>query len=294
MKKTRKIDPKKAVLLVRNKLGHLTFEKDRRFWLQTPYPRLNAVMGSPTKGLAFGRIYELHGPESSGKTLLALTLMGLAQKEYDAYCIWFDAEKAWDAAWAERRGVDPEQVFLYEHYAGRFGKEKEKRIASSEEVFQEIEHLVKGLEKYDPRRPIFIGVDSIAALNPAEENDTEVTNRTARTEVTIPRMLSPLLRRWKDICDNYNVLMLLINQMRDAPFKMFGSPERTPGGRAIKHYAASRVKVQRKGVLRKGGRQTGVHGIMTNVKNKVGEGSVEHFKVEYKLYFNRSKVHFSK
>ncbi len=124
---------------------------------------------------------------------------------------------------------------------------------------------------------------------PADEAETHIDKRNMRTQMAIPLFLSSLLRRWVTLSRTKNVMVMLINQLREKPGVSFGNPSYTPGGKAIKFYCSVRAQIARvKGgrVTDKGGSPVGSKGVITNTKNKTGEGSREGFRCGFKIYFD--------
>lgn len=305
----KQLTPAEELQLMRTNLGHLTFESKKRFYLDTGYPDLNTVLGHPKRGLRFGKLVELHGNESNGKSVLAYILAGLAQKRYKAKVIWLDAENSWDRAWA-RRWLDPDQVVLIQPYVGIFPDKKEKdkkspkaktpakinpdkaRLSNAQELCAEAAGLIQrwGRQHADSKDQlrIVLVVDSVTALVTREELDAGEEHQNMRTNNSTATFLSKLLRKWVGMALANNCLQIWINQLRLAPGVVYGNPEYTPGGKALKFYCHSRVKVRRV----KGGRMKhlnktiGIKGVISNIKNKLG--GVEGSEVGYKIKFDGS------
>lgn len=280
-----KLSPEAEIALIRKKLKHFTTEKKVRYWLDTGSPRLNSVFGSREQGIPYGKMFELAGFESQGKTALGLKLAGIAQRD-GAKVIWVDLESSWDEDWVRTLGLIPEEVYLFRPEIGTFGKETgEERLHTAEELLAEVEELVKRKGKENPDGRIFCCVDSIAAMLTEEAAAAGIQEQNMRTKVSLATFLSQLLRRWVAFVASYNVMMIFINQLRVAP-GAWGNPEYTPGGNAVRLYAAVRNRMRRvsKKIL-KGGEHIGIKGAISNYKNKAGSGSREGLKIGYKFYF---------
>ena len=198
------------------------------------------------RGFPRGRIIELYGPESSGKTTLALHVLASAQK-LGGIGAFIDAEHALDPSWAKRLGVDLESLLVSQPSYG-------------EEGLQIAEMLVKS-SAVD-----IIVVDSVAALVPKAELDGEIGDKHVGLQA---RMMSQAMRKLTGAISRSKTTVLFINQLREKIGVMFGSPETTPGGRALKFYCSVRVDVRRIATLKDGDTQTGIRMRAKIVKNKV-------------------------
>lgn len=274
------------VALVRKKLGHYSTESDNpiNHWLDTEEPLLHLVMGSPTKGLPYGKIYEVYGNNSQGKTILALDLAACAQAD-GATVAWVDLESSWDRKWARTRGLKTKKVALFETYIGKFGKSKQQRLAAAEEVFEEVETWMAMKHKQNPSGKIFVAFDSVAGILVDTEASAGITDQNMRTNMALSVFLSKLLRRWVALARTYKVMMVFINQVRTSPV-MFGNPEKPTGGKALGFYSAVRVEVKRKGggLIKKSGKTLGIKGVIRNIKNKSGEGCIEREVVGFRFF----------
>lgn len=275
----------KEIQKIREKLGHYTVEKQPRYWLRTEDPLLEEVFGKPGQGIAYGKLYEIFGKESGGKTAIALHLAALAQKD-GAEVVWGDFECCWDDDWSTIRGLDPSRVAVFRPEIISDKKGKESRLMSAEETFAEAEMWVRQKMVKNPKVKIFFGIDSTPAIMPAEEEEKGTEGHGMAMQA---RFMTRLLKRWVPIAWTHNVMMVTINQIRLNPGVRFGSPEYTPGGTALKFYCSVRVKVKRArggGWITARGKKIGIKGILTNIKNKAGgqEGDI----VGYKMYFDRA------
>lgn len=282
--KTRPLSPEAELSLIKKKLKHFTTEKTVRYWLDTGSPLLNSMFGSEDKGIPYGKMFELSGFESQGKTALMMKLAGMAQRD-GAKIGWVDLEMSWDPEWARALGLIPEEVYLFKPEIGTFGKETEERQHTAEELLEEVELWIRRRGSENPDGRIFCCMDSIAAMLTEEEAAGGIQDQNMRTKVSLATFLSQLLRRWVALVSNYNVMMMFINQLRVAP-GAWGNPEYTPGGNAVKLYSSVRVRMRRKSKkILKGGQPIGIKGVMSNWKNKAGAGSREGLSIGYKLYF---------
>lgn len=197
-------------------------------------------------GFPRGRIIELFGPESSGKTTLALHAVANAQKA-GGIAAFIDAEHALDPAWARRLGVNLEELLVSQPSYG-------------EEGLQIAEMLIKS------NAVDIIVVDSVAALVPKAELDGEIGDKHVGLQA---RMMSQAMRKLTGVISKAKTCVIFINQIREKIGVMFGSPETTPGGRALKFYSSCRVDVRRIATLKEGEETIGIRMKAKVVKNKV-------------------------
>ncbi len=197
-------------------------------------------------GLPRGRIIELFGPESSGKTTLALHVIASAQKA-GGIAAFVDAEHALDPSWAKRLGVNLEELLVSQPSYG-------------EEGLQIAEMLIKS------NAVDVIVIDSVAALVPKAELDGEIGDTHVGLQA---RMMSQAMRKLTGAIAKSKSLVIFINQIREKIGVMFGSPETTPGGRALKFYSSCRIDVRRISTLKEGDNTTGIRMKAKVVKNKV-------------------------
>jgi recombination protein RecA len=205
---------------------------------------LDLAMGG--NGFPRGRIIELFGPESSGKTTLALNVIANAQKA-GGIAAFIDAEHALDPSWAKRLGVDLEDLLVSQPSYG-------------EEALQIAEMLIKS------NAVDCIVVDSVAALVPKAELDGEIGDSHVGLQA---RMMSQAMRKLTGAIARSKTCVIFINQIREKIGVMFGSPETTPGGRALKFYSSCRVDVRRLSTLKEGETAIGIRMKVKIVKNKV-------------------------
>jgi recombination protein RecA len=197
-------------------------------------------------GLPKGRIIEIYGPESSGKTTLALHVIAEAQKR-GGTCAFLDAEHALDPGYARKLGVDVDNLLISQPDAG----EQALEIADTLVRSGAIDVLV---------------VDSVAALVPRAELEGEMGD----THVGLhARLMSQALRKLTGSVSKSNTLLIFLNQIRLKIGVMFGNPETTTGGNALKFYASVRMEIRRIGAIKDRDEVTGNHTRVKVVKNKV-------------------------
>jgi recombination protein RecA len=198
------------------------------------------------QGIPRGRIIEIYGPESSGKTTLALHVVAQAQK-LGGIAAFIDAEHALDPSWAKKLGVDLETLLVSQPGHG-------------EEAMHITEMLIKS------NAVDVIVVDSVAALVPKKELDGEIGDSHVGLQA---RLMSQSMRKLTGAIAKSKTSVIFINQIREKIGVMFGSPETTPGGRALKFYASCRIDVRRIGQLKDGEDVIGQRVRAKIVKNKV-------------------------
>jgi recombination protein RecA len=205
---------------------------------------LDAAVG--VGGVPRGRIVEIYGPESSGKTTLALHIVAEAQKA-GGVAAYIDAEHAMDADYAGKLGVDIDQLLISQPDSG-------------EQALEIAEALVRsnGVD--------VIVVDSVAALVPRAELDGEMGDSLPGLQA---RLMSQALRKLTAIVAQSNTCFIFINQIREKIGVMFGSPETTTGGRALKFYSSLRLDIRRIGAIKDGDRIVGNRTKVKVAKNKV-------------------------
>jgi recombination protein RecA len=198
------------------------------------------------KGLPRGRIIELFGPESSGKTTIALHAVANAQRE-GGVAAFIDAEHALDPSWCKKIGVNIESLLV-------------SQPGSAEEALQIAEELVM-CNVLD-----IIVIDSVAALVPRAELEGDIGDNFVGVQA---RLMSQALRKLAGKVAKSKCVLVFINQLREKIGVMFGSPETTPGGRALKFYSSCRIDVRRIGPVKEGEEVTGSRVKVKVVKNKV-------------------------
>lgn len=205
---------------------------------------LDAALG--VGGLPRGRIIEIYGPESSGKTTLALHVVAEIQKK-GGIAAFVDAEHALDPEYAKRIGVKINDLFISQPDTG-------------EQALEIVESLVKS------GAVDLIVIDSVAALTPRAEIEGEMGQQHVGLQA---RLMSHALRKLTGIVAKGNTTIIFINQIRMQVGIMFGNPETTPGGKALKFYASVRIEVRRAAQIKKGEETIGNRVKAKVVKNKV-------------------------
>ncbi|WP_024614740.1 recombinase RecA [Clostridium sp. Ade.TY] len=207
---------------------------------------LDLDIGLGIGGVPRGRIIEIYGPESSGKTTVALHIVAEAQKQGGAVA-FIDAEHALDPAYARKIGVDTENLIVSQPDTG-------------EQALEIAEALVRS-GAIDA-----IVVDSVAALVPRAEIEGEMGDAHVGLQA---RLMSQALRKLAGTINKTNCVAVFINQLREKVGVMFGNPETTPGGRALKFYASVRMDVRRIDSIKQGENIVGNRTRVKIIKNKV-------------------------
>lgn len=198
------------------------------------------------RGVPRGRIVEVFGPESSGKTTLALTIAANAQRE-GGVAAFIDAEHALDPSWARKIGVNIDELLVSQPDSG-------------EQALEICELLVRS------NAVDLIVVDSVAALIPKAEIEGEMGDAVVGLQA---RLMSQAMRKLTGVIARSNCTVVFINQIREKIGVMFGSPETTTGGRALKFYASVRIDVRRIGAIKEGEVTIGSRTRARVVKNKI-------------------------
>jgi len=196
-------------------------------------------------GFPRGRVVEVYGPESSGKTTLALSVVGQAQKR-GGIAAFIDAEHALDAEYARKLGVDIDNLLVSQPDSGEQALEIAEMLVRSNAVD-------------------IIVVDSVAALVPKAELEGEMGDSHVGLQA---RLMSQALRKLTAIVAKSKTCLIFINQIREKIGVMFGNPETTTGGRALKFYASVRIDIRRIASLKDGEEVTGARAKVKVVKNK--------------------------
>jgi recombination protein RecA len=197
-------------------------------------------------GVPRGRIIEIYGPESSGKTTLALHIVAEAQKA-GGFAAFIDAEHAVDPDYSKNLGVDTEELLISQPDTG-------------EQALEICETLVRS------GAVDVIVIDSVAALVPRAELEGDMGDTHVGLQA---RLMSQALRKLTGTVSRSNTTVIFINQIREKIGVMFGNPETTPGGRALKFYSSIRMEIRRITSLKDGGEMVGSRVRVKVVKNKV-------------------------
>ncbi len=197
-------------------------------------------------GIPRGRIIEIYGPESSGKTTVSLHIIAEAQKA-GGTAAFIDAEHALDPVYAARLGVDIENLYVSQPDTGEQGLEIAESLVRSGSVD-------------------VVVIDSVAALTPKAEIDGEMGDSHVGLQA---RLMSQALRKLAGITNKTKTCVVFINQLREKVGVMFGNPETTPGGKALKFYSSVRLDVRKGEVLKDGADTVGARTKVKVVKNKM-------------------------
>ena len=197
-------------------------------------------------GIPRGRIIEIYGPESSGKTTVSLHIVAEAQK-MGGTAAFIDAEHALDPNYAARLGVDIKNLYVSQPDNGEQGLEIAESLVRSGSID-------------------IIVIDSVAALTPKAEIDGEMGDSHVGLQA---RLMSQALRKLAGITNKTKTCVVFINQLREKVGVMFGNPETTPGGKALKFYSSVRLDVRKGEVIKDGDQSIGAKTKVKVVKNKV-------------------------
>lgn len=225
---------------------------------------LSVDLATGVGGFPKGRVVEVYGPESSGKTSLALSTIAQVQQEGGLAAI-VDAEHALDPEWAAKLGVNVNDLYLSQPNNG-------------EEALEIVDNLVRS-NAFD-----IIIVDSVAALVPRAELEGDMGDAQMGAQA---RLMSQALRKLTGAISKANTTLVFINQIRMKIGVMFGSPETTTGGQALKFFASQRLEIRKIGMLKSGTDNVGVRARVKVVKNKL---AAPFKQVEFDMIFEEPGV----
>jgi len=211
-----------------------------------PSGSITLDMALGVKGIPKGRIIEIYGPESSGKTTLAIHMMAESQKQ-GGTAVMIDAEHAFDRFYAESLGVDTANLLISQPDNG-------------EQALEIADNLIRS------GAVDIVVIDSVAALTPRAEIEGEMGDSKMGLHA---RLMSQALRKLTGTISKTNCTVIFINQLREKIGVMFGNPETTTGGNALKFYASVRLDIRRIGQIKSGDTVVGNHTRVKVVKNKV-------------------------
>ena len=233
---------------LRERLDHAAWARTRRRWRSRRFRRgrWGSTLRSGVGGLPRGRVIEIYGPESSGKTTLTLHVIAEAQRK-GGVCAFVDAEHALDPVYARKLGVNLEDLLISQPDTGEQALEITDTLVRS----GAIDVLV---------------VDSVAALTPRAEIEGEMGESQPGLQA---RLMSQALRKLTASISRSNTMVIFINQIRMKIGVMYGSPETTTGGNALKFYASVRLDIRRIGAIKDREEVVGNQTRVKVVKNKV-------------------------
>jgi recombination protein RecA len=203
-------------------------------------------------GVPRGRVVEIYGPESGGKTTLALHIIAQAQK-MGGLVAFIDAEHALDPVYARKLGVDLDEVYVSQPDNGEQALEIAQKLIQSGKI-------------------AVVVVDSVAALVPRAELEGDMGDPQMGLQA---RLMSQALRKLVGLTNQTKTVLIFINQIREKIGVMFGSPETTTGGRALKFYASVRLDIRKTGLIKDGDKVIGAETRIKVVKNKVASPYTE-------------------
>jgi len=250
-------------------------EEENHFMSSSLLPLDIVLSGNPDGGFATGRIYEIYGPESSGKTAMATMAMIAAQKA-GGVGIFVDYERSFKKDFAEDLGLNTKRPhFMYiKPVTWEEGNTKALEVAEA----------IRNSKEFADK-PIVIVQDSVAAAVPKSVAEKGISEYNMNDTTALARVTSSTLKAVNLFVDDMDVVMIYLNQIREKPGVMFGNPETTPGGKALKFYASVRISLGKKVKSEEG--RVHEHEITAKIiKNKVTQSVGE--KVKWNIAYERS------
>ncbi len=255
--------PKKSFVdQIYDEIGESDIHQGVSSYLSTGYLPLNkAISGRFDGGFPVGRISEVYGKESSGKTLLA-TMACIETQSKDGLGVYLDHEHAFELEFAQKLGLkNDKDLWVY------------KQPVMAEDTFKIIDFIVNLATKDAPDKFITVIVDSVASMIPKYEFDMGPGESNMKSKLALASVMSSELKKLAAVIGGTNVTVIFLNQVRDNPGVMFGNPEKTTGGNALKFYASLRVQLRKTGAVKDGeGAEAVIVGenvVATVIKNKV-------------------------
>lgn len=233
-------------------------------FIDTGFPPLNRIIsGEFENGLPQGRLMEMYGPSSSGKTAIATKWMIMAQ-EQGGVAGFMDHERSFDVDLAKSMGLrDDFPFWIYK---------RPKTWEESNMIMAKAAQLIRSKKVIDPNAPIFFVFDSIAAAVPKSTADKEIDEYNMNDTTALARVTSTTLKSIAQYAEEYNFTVLYLNQIRTKPGVVYGDPTTTPGGQAMEFYASLRIALSRKKIMEERNGEkifVGQEITMKTVKNKL-------------------------
>ena len=245
---------------IEKKLGPPEEAEEVVGYISTVILPLNHILsGSYMGGVPVGRITEICGGESSGKTALATMILAETQRK-GGVAVFLDLEHALDAKRASVFGLNSEDQSSWIY----------RKPETAEAAFKGIEGIAELAEAGTIKKDVTIVVDSVAAMNTIAELEADYDELNMKTNLSLSMTLSRCLKRISGVISRHNITLILLNQLRDNPGIMYGDKEKTSGGRALKFYCSTRLKLSKSGKIVDEDKQfTGENINAVVIKNKV-------------------------
>ncbi|MPS48477.1 hypothetical protein [Methylobacillus sp.] len=234
-------------------------------WLDTGYPPFNQILGGGVDtGVPFGRIIEIFGPSSSGKTALATMMMIEAQRK-GGIAMFNDHENTFDLRLAKGMGLSDEYPFWVYKRPDTWEESNTNAMKAAE--------AIRASKVIPPEAPIVIVFDSVASMIPKSVFEKGIDEYTMNDTTALARVTSTTLKAVNNYCSKFNVTLIYLNQIRTKPGVVYGDPTTTPGGQAMEFYATTRLSLGRTKIMEDqgGGKKEMTGQIITvkTVKNKL-------------------------